>query len=80
MCAGGAGPGRIGPGQSRKAQELINDLKDKSPKVRVSAADDLGRLAGVKISDARTALPALRRRQGSRPSRAPVRPGRHRPD
>lgn len=36
--------------------KLIKDLKDKSPKVRISAAQDLGHLGAVKASDARPAV------------------------
>lgn len=51
------------PAQSKKTQELIKDLKDKNPKVRIGAAEDLGRLASVKLADAKSALPALRAAQ-----------------
>jgi HEAT repeat protein len=47
------------PAQSRKAQELIQDLKDKNPKVRAAAAQDIARLAQVRLADAKAALPSL---------------------
>jgi HEAT repeat protein len=49
--------------QSKKTQDLIKDLKDKNPKIRAGAAEDLGKLAAVKLSEAKFALPALRAAQ-----------------
>ncbi|MCS6850965.1 MAG: sister chromatid cohesion protein PDS5 [Gemmataceae bacterium] len=52
--------GGRGFGQSRKVAELLQDLKDKNPRVRQAAAEDAGRLARVRIQDARQVQPALR--------------------
>jgi HEAT repeat protein len=49
--------------QSKKVMELIKDLKDKDPKVRMRAADELGRVAEVRLNDAKAALPALKAAQ-----------------
>src|SRR5262249_7279828 len=38
---------------------LIKALKNKSPKVRISAAEDLGHIGAVKASDAKDAIPPL---------------------
>ena len=45
--------------QSKKVMELVKDLKSR-PKVRINAAEELGRLADVRLNDAKTALPALK--------------------
>ena len=56
------GSNLIGPAaaQSKKAMTLIQDLADKSPKVRASAAVELGDLADVKLADAQSAMPKLK--------------------
>jgi HEAT repeat protein len=46
--------------QSAKAAALIKELADKNPTIRRNAAQELGDLADVRITDARTALPALK--------------------
>jgi HEAT repeat protein len=43
----------------KKAMELIKELKDPDPKNRISAADELGHLAEVRLEDAKAAIPAL---------------------
>jgi HEAT repeat protein len=53
--------------QSRRAAELIKDLSDKNAKVRLHAAEELGRLAAVKLADAQSALPALKTAQKKDP-------------
>jgi HEAT repeat protein len=44
---------------NRKVMELLKDLKDLDPKTRISAVEDLGHLAEVKLDDAKPAIPAL---------------------
>jgi hypothetical protein len=44
---------------NRKVMELLKDLKDPDPKTRISAVEDLGHLAEVKLDDAKPAIPAL---------------------
>lgn len=52
------------PAQSKKkAMDLVKDLKDKDPKVRINAAEELGRLASIRLADAKSALPALKAAQ-----------------
>ncbi|MBL8798161.1 MAG: HEAT repeat domain-containing protein, partial [Planctomycetia bacterium] len=47
--------------QSAKTKDLMKGvLGDKSPKDRVVAAEELGNLAAIKLSEAKLALPALR--------------------
>lgn len=46
--------------QSKKVAELIKGLSDKDAKGRISAADDIGDLATVKLADAKMAMPMLR--------------------
>jgi HEAT repeat protein len=45
--------------QNRKVMELIKELKHPDPMTRVSAVEDLGHLAEVKLDDAKPAIPAL---------------------
>ncbi len=51
------------PAQSKKAAELIKDLDSKDPRVRISAANDLGDLADVRLADAKFAQPKLKEMQ-----------------
>ena len=47
--------------QSAKTKDLMKGvLSDKSPKDRVVAAEELGNLAAIKLSEAKLALPVLR--------------------
>jgi HEAT repeat protein len=50
--------------QSPKAAALIKELSDKNPAVRRSAAQEIGDLADVRITDAKAALPALKEALG----------------
>lgn len=51
------------PAQSKRAAELIKDLDSKDPKVRASAANDIGDLADVRLADAKFAQPKLKELQ-----------------
>jgi HEAT repeat protein len=53
--------GHQGYAQSKKddVAPLIKDLKNKDPKVRISAADELGHRGAVRAADVKDALPLL---------------------
>ena len=46
-------------GKKDDVPSLIKDLKSKSPKVRISAAEDLGHIGAIRAADAKDAIPVL---------------------